>query len=160
MQWSWRLALLLLGGVGAVALVLCGIELAGIVPEGTVVKDGSTAERWVAVAVGALAQPFVWTTWVHGRITLDDHELTCLRLGVVSRSETIPLADIERWGTGEEHNRGYRHRMLLLERKDRSRRSLKLQMFSRQAEFLRAFEARLGPPRRTENTAVGVTFSE
>lgn len=160
MQWSWRFALLLLGGIGAVAAVLCALELLGLVPYGTLVTDGSRAERWVAVVFGVLVQPFVWTTWRHARLTLDDRRLTCLRFGILGRRETIPFADIRRWGTGEETNRGYRHRMLLLERHDRSRRSIKLAMFRGQAEFLREFEARLGPPARTENTVVGVTFSE
>ena len=160
MHWTWRLALLLLGGVGVVAFVACGLELAGVVAEGTLVRDGSHAERWVALVVGGALQPFVWSTWIHAKLTRDASALTCLRFGVVSRSERIPLADVKRWGSGEETNRGRRHLMLLLERHDRTRRSLKLEMFARQQEFLRRLEALLGPPARTENTMVGVTSSE
>lgn len=160
MQWSWRIPLLGLGGIGAVAAVLCGVELAGLVPRGTVVTDGSDVERWVAVAVGILVQPFAITTWKNAKVQLTSDHLICPRLGFVTRTEAIPLQDVRRWGSGYEQNRGYRHLTLLLERADRSRRSLKLAMFTRQRELLAALEARLGEPAATETTFVGVTFSE
>lgn len=160
MQWTWRGMLIALGVLGVVALVLAALELSGIVERGLLLKDAGDGERWAAAAVGAALLPFVITTLKNARLTIDGTAITTLRLGILSRSETLPFAEIKRWGTGQETNRGYRHRMLLFERHDRTKRSIKLQMFSHQNALLRALEERLGPPAEVESRIGGVRFAE
>lgn len=160
MQAVWRFCFLALGALGVVALGTAGVELLGVVDRGAVLGEASDVERVAAVVFGAAVLPFAWTAWQHARLELTDDALRFLRFGFLCRTGTIPLERIRRWGTGHETSRGYRHRVLLLELDDRSRPALKLEMYRDQGEFLKAFEASLGPPTPVRATFAGVAFEE
>ncbi len=160
MQAAWKLALGMLGIVGLMAMTLAGLELAGIVEPGAVLGEASQGERIAAVVFGVLLMPFTISAWRNARLTLTDDTVSFLRFGFVCRTESIPLRDIRRWGKGHEKNRGYRHLTLLLELQDLSQRGIKLEMYSRQREFLTAFAERVGPPADASAGFIGMRFED
>ena len=158
MQWIWRLSLVALPVLGAVAAVLCGLELAGVVPRGALIGDAGDPERWAAVAFGVLVQPFGWTALRHARLVIDATRLTWLGFGLVCGPRTLPFADVQRWGHAVVRTRGRRERILLFGLHGGEQRSVKLAMYRDASAVLERLEARLGAPAPASATLAGERF--
>lgn len=160
MQWAWRLALWMLPTLGAVALVTAGAELLSLVERGTLLGEARDAERWVAVAVGAVLLPFGLSALPHARLTVDGTHLRYLGFGLWCTTRSLALADVRRWGHAVGRNQGRREPQLLFELRDGSLRLIKSAMYARQGELLRLLTERLGPPTAARATMSGVRFEE
>jgi hypothetical protein len=158
MKGSWRLCLLLLPLAGAAVAGLSGLELAGVVPRGALIGGAGDSERWMAVAFGALVQPFGWTALRHARLVVDDMVLTHLGFGFVCWPRTIPFADVRRWGHAVVSNRGRPERMLLFGLRGGDDRNVKLAMYTDAGVVLELLEARLGAAAPASASIAGVRF--
>lgn len=160
MHWSWRLALALLPLAGGAALVAALLELSGAVARGTLLGEAGDAERWVAVAFGALAAPFGVSALRHARLSIDDVGLHHLGFGLLCSTRTVAFTDVNRWGHAVTSNRGRREPHLLFELHSGDERLVKLAMYTGQQRILAALSQRLGPPAPAEATIAGVRFRQ
>lgn len=152
------MGLLLLPVLGEAAVVVCGLELTGLVARGALLGEAGDAERWVAVAFGLLVQPFGWTALRHARLVLDEQAFTWLGFGFVCGPRTLRFADVQRWGHAVVSNRGRRERILLFGLHGGEQRSVKLAMYRDASAVLAQLEARLGAPAPASATIAGVRF--
>jgi len=160
MQPAWKACFWTLLGAGATAVCLGGAELLGLVERGALIGDASDAERWAAVAVGALLIPFGWRAFGRAQLTVDDETITYLGFGPLPVTRALGLAEITRWGHAVGRNQGRREPMLLFGLADGSTRAVKLAMYSRQADLKSLLRERLGPATAASATVTGVRFEE
>ncbi len=160
MQWTWRLALVLLLAIGALAAITAGLELSGAVARGAILGQAADAERWVALAFGVLTMPVAITALRHANLRIDEVGLHHLGFGLICRTRTIRFAEVRRWGHATTSNRGRREPHLLFELDDGSERSVKLAMYQGQSRILEELRQRLGAPAAVSATIAGVRFDQ
>ena len=111
---------------------------------------------------GLALLPFALTGLQHARIRLTEDHLEYLRFGIVCGTEIVPLASIERYGSGfEKASSGGKERILLLDLGDEGIRHIKLAMYRGGKGLLAELEKRLGrPPDEVRLTLTGLKFEE
>lgn len=166
MQTVWRLCLVLLTGLGAVAAALAAAELTGLAARGALLGPAGDGERWAALVVGALLVPFGATALRHGVFVVEPDRIGWLAFGLVCRTRWLRVADVARWGHAVGRNRGRREPLLLFATRDSlaepggRRHLVKLAMYAQQQRLLEVLAERLGPPTQAHATMTGVRFDD
>ncbi|MEO0481516.1 MAG: hypothetical protein AAF196_18755 [Planctomycetota bacterium] len=136
----WRL---LFVGLGVLGLFALAYGIAG--SAGLVEAEESPAELLTAAIVGVALQPFAWTGLRHSRLALTDSTLTYLGFGLWCSPRTVELREITRFGVGmEKSSGGGRERILLLDLRDGTKRSIKLEMYREPERFRKLLGEVLG----------------
>jgi len=160
MQFTWRFALMLLPALGAIALVMAGAELLGLVERGAWLGEAGDGERWGAVVVGLLLLPFGLSALPHARLTIDANEIRYLGFGFLCKTRTLALADVRRWAHVVGRNQGRREPLLAFERQDGNQTVIKVAMYANQDQIRALLTERLGEAAPASATMTGVKFDE